>query len=78
MRVYGVVRVRIMLEGIFLLFMRYAIAPARFLSRLFAYGLFTILVFSKINSMAFTMMHHIGLHSTNRDCDFYACTIDLC
>ena len=26
MRVYGVVRVRIMLEGIFLLFMRYAIA----------------------------------------------------
>lgn len=45
--------------------MRYAIAPAHFLSRLFAYELFTILVFSKINSMAFTMMHHIGLHSTN-------------
>lgn len=37
MRVYGVVCARIILEGIFLLFMRYALAQKRILARYFAY-----------------------------------------
>ena len=37
MRVYGVVRARIILVGVFLLFMRYAIAQKCVLSRYFAY-----------------------------------------
>lgn len=37
MRVYGVVLVRIILKGIFLLFMRYAITQKRILARYFAY-----------------------------------------
>ena len=40
MRVYGVVRASIILEGIFLLFMRYALAQKRILSRIFACDLY--------------------------------------
>ena len=39
-RVYGVVRVRIILKCIFLLFMRYAITQKRILSRIFACDLY--------------------------------------
>ena len=30
------------------------------------------------NNTAHTETRHVGCRSTNRDCDFYACTIDLC